>query len=140
MKCLKCGSGNAEKYGFVRGKQRYRCRKCGYQFTRETGRGKQTELRRLAVVFYAVGVSRRKIAKILGVSPTTVNRWIGLYYSDWARENKTPFSLIKIQPEDILQPMILRGLPPREIKKEAYILSVTIPETGWHLDLAVSHD
>lgn len=140
MKCLKCGSKNAEKYGFARGKQRYRCRKCGYQFTRDTERGKNSGLKLLAVVFYAVGVSRRKIAKILGVSSTTVNRWIGLYYSEWAQENKTPYSLLEFTAEDIVQPLILKGVPVRKIKGKVYVLSVTIPETGWHLDLAASSD
>lgn len=140
MKCLKCGSKNAEKYGFARGKQRYRCRKCGYQFTRDTERGKKSELKLLAVVFYAVGLSCRKIAKILGVSSTTVNRWIGLYYSEWAQENKTPYSLLEITAKDIVQPLVLKGVPARKITGKAYVLSVTIPETGWHLDLAASHD
>ena len=39
LKWLKCGSERAHKYGRMKGDQRYRCKNCGYQYTKTTPRG-----------------------------------------------------------------------------------------------------
>ena len=39
MHCLRCGCDSYCKAGFTKGKQRYKCRECGYHFTNTHGRG-----------------------------------------------------------------------------------------------------
>ncbi len=66
--CKKCESKEYVKAGFVKGEQRYKCKKCGCQFvpTRHKGRSKQEKL--LAVWMYAHGYSFRTIAKFFKIS------------------------------------------------------------------------
>ena len=64
------------KAGKLNGKQRYRCKKCGRQFTRLTPRGKSPDIKAKAVELYAKGLSMRSIARMLDVSATSVLRWI----------------------------------------------------------------
>ena len=64
--CKKCKSLEYMKYGFVRGNQRYKCRRCGCQFTNTKRRGVEPALKSLAIVLYAYcGVSMGKIARLL---------------------------------------------------------------------------
>ena len=64
------------KAGFVKGEQRYKCRKCGCQFvpTRHKGRSKQEKL--TAVWLYSHGLSFRAIAKFLKVNVRSVFVWV----------------------------------------------------------------
>ena len=50
MHCRKCGSEVFVKNGFVAGVQRYKCKKCGFQFTRETPHGKPMKDKILALI------------------------------------------------------------------------------------------
>lgn len=74
--CPRCGSDKIIKSGFVAGKQRFRCRSCGFQFTRSVPRGRPQKEKVLAVLLYLHGMSMRSIGKIIGVSVVTVLRWI----------------------------------------------------------------
>lgn len=77
--CKKCESQQVIKNGFVRSKQRYRCKACGYNFVLGDQRtNPQTAVKRaLAVILYSVGkASYRFIAKLLGVAPSTVQKWL----------------------------------------------------------------
>ena len=76
LACKKCGSAHFRKNGLVRGHQRYRCRACGYNFTDTPPRGYPLEQKVLAVMLYLSGLSMRRTAKLLGVSPPTVMEWI----------------------------------------------------------------
>jgi len=59
------------------GKQRFRCKGCGYNFTQTGMRGKPDGLKALAVMLYGfAGVSMSKIAQITGVSTVAVYKWI----------------------------------------------------------------
>ena len=71
-KCKKCQSSEYTKAGFVKGEQRYKCKKCGCQFvpTRQKGRSEEEKLK--AVWLYANGLSFRAIAKFLNVSARSV--------------------------------------------------------------------
>ena len=64
------------KAGFVKGEQRYKCKKCGCQFvpTRQKGRSEEEKLK--AVWLYAHGLSFRAIAKFLSVSACSVFMWV----------------------------------------------------------------
>ena len=60
----------------MRGKQRYRCRACGLNFTDTPPRGKPLALKVTAVLLYVSGLSMNHTAKLLGVSTLTVQDWL----------------------------------------------------------------
>ena len=76
LRCKRCGSGEHTKNGFMRGKQRYRCRACGLNFTATPPRGKPLALKVTAVLLYVSGLSMNRTAKLLGVSTPSVMAWI----------------------------------------------------------------
>jgi transposase-like protein len=75
MKCLKCHSHEFCKNGVNTGIQRYKCKKCGYNFTK--GRSsKPLYLKRLALQLYLEGLGFRSIGRVLKVSHVSVHNWI----------------------------------------------------------------
>lgn len=77
--CKKCSSVSFVRSGKVGGKQRYRCKMCGCNFTEGDGRTKtSTSIKKaLAILLYATGrTSFRRIAKLLDVDHSLVYRWI----------------------------------------------------------------
>ncbi len=75
-RCKRCGGGEHTKNGRMRGKQRYRCRACGLNFTDTPPRGKPLALKVTAVLLYVSGLSMNRTAKLVGVSTPTVQAWI----------------------------------------------------------------
>ena len=75
-RCKNCAASEYVKAGFVKGEQRYKCKKCGCQFvpTRHKGRSEQEKL--TAVWLYSHGLSFRSIAKFLKVSVRSVFVWV----------------------------------------------------------------
>ena len=76
MNCPRCKRENAVKNGKARGNQRYKCKVCGFQFTRLTTRGRPPWQRALAVFLYCRGVSISTVARMFSVSPSTIFKWI----------------------------------------------------------------
>ena len=78
VKCKRCGSTHCVRNGKVRGKQRYKCKECGFNFVEGDNRQKIGAVgRALAILLYGSGnVSYGFIARLFGVSRTTVLRWI----------------------------------------------------------------
>jgi len=77
MKCPKCGSEEYCKDGIVKGRQRFKCKKCNYRYTVEKKSDvKSTEIRRLAFEMYLEGLGFRAIGRILKISYGTVFQWI----------------------------------------------------------------
>ena len=76
MECRKCGSKHNVKNGKVSGVQRYKCKECGFQFTKETANGHSEEERNKAIALYLLGLSMRTIAKLFRVNVTTILYWI----------------------------------------------------------------
>jgi len=77
--CKNCQSKSTTKNGRVRGKQRFRCKSCGYAFVQGDGRTRRRTdaLRATAILFYGTArASYRSIAKILGVTHRTVQVWV----------------------------------------------------------------
>src|SRR4029450_4063223 len=62
--------------GHACGRQRWRCKGCGRQFTRTPPRGKPEAAKREAVGLYRTGVSLREAGRRLGVSAQSVMRWV----------------------------------------------------------------
>ncbi len=84
LRCKRCGSGEHTKNGFMRGKQRYRCRACGLNFTDTPPRGKPLALKITAVLLYVSGLSMNRTAKLLGVSTPSVQAWIEQFAKTYA--------------------------------------------------------
>jgi len=80
IKCIKCGATQAIKNGFVDGWQRYKCKDCGYQYTKQNPHGKSIFVKILASTLFLFGMSYRQIANIIGVTPMSVGRWIKKYH------------------------------------------------------------
>ena len=81
--CPACGGAALVRSGHACGRQRWRCKGCGRQFTRTTPRGKPAAMKHEAVGFYCAGLSLNAIGKRLGVSAPSVMRRV----RDHAREH-----------------------------------------------------
>jgi transposase len=86
LRCKGCGSEAHIKNGFMRGKQRYRCKACGLNFTDTPPRGMPLALKATAVLLYVSGLSMNRTAKLLGVSTPTVQAWIEQFAKVYAQK------------------------------------------------------
>ena len=84
-------------------KQRYRCKVCGFQFTRAVPRGKAPNEKALAVLLYTLGLSMNAIARLLQVSTPAVLRWIKLF-AEKAYEKPVPTEAVIVELEESQQP------------------------------------
>ena len=75
-KCPRCCSVKFVKNGRHLEAQRYRCKPCGYQFTRKIPRGRPPGEKALAILLYTHGLSMNAVARLLGVTPPAVSRWV----------------------------------------------------------------
>ena len=75
-KCKNCQARKYTKAGFVKGEQRYKCKKCGCQFVPTRQKGRSGQEKRAAVWLYAHGFSFRTTAKFLKVSARSVFVWV----------------------------------------------------------------
>ena len=75
MNCPKCRSAKAVKNGTMKGKQRYKCKECGCNYTQSESRTIPLPLKVEALKLYLEGVGFRAIERITGVCHTTVMRW-----------------------------------------------------------------
>src|SRR6478735_9723936 len=78
MKCSRCGGEEIIKNGLMHSHQRYKCKGCGFSFTKGY-RGKPEELRQQALKLYLEGMGFRAIGRVLGVSNVTVLNWVRAY-------------------------------------------------------------
>lgn len=74
--CPACGGVRLIRSGHACGRQRWRCKGCGRQFTRTTPLGKPQAMKDEAVALYCAGLSLNAAAKRLGVSVQSVMRWV----------------------------------------------------------------
>ena len=77
MNCSKFNSSNSVKSGKIDGRQLYKCKECGFNYTVEiksTARPKS--FKKQALYFYLEGLGFRSIGRILGVSNVSVLNWI----------------------------------------------------------------
>ena len=80
MCCKSCASKERVKNGKVRGKQRWKCLTCGYNYTegdrrKEWRTEKHPFLPTFSILLVGLGLSFRLTAKILGLSHVSVQRW-----------------------------------------------------------------
>ena len=77
MKCIKCNCEKKVKNGFVKGVQRYQCKKCGYNYTVEKRSSEYSnEVKKKALQLYLEGLGFRSIGRILNVSNVSILNWI----------------------------------------------------------------
>ena len=78
--CPKCKSENRVKNGFFKGKQRYKCKQCGCNFTVTYQENAEKEKkRRFALSMYLEGLGFHSIGRLLGVSHVSVINWVRKY-------------------------------------------------------------
>lgn len=78
--CPKCHAAEATKSGVVAGRQRYKCKQCGYYYTvAKTGKEIDSHYVIKALQLYLEGVSYREIERLLGVSHVSVMNWVKKY-------------------------------------------------------------
>lgn len=75
MNCPKCHGERCVKDGIVNGRQRYRCKGCGYRHT-VAERGAGVAVRRQTLQLYLEGMGFRAIGRFLEVSHVAVYYWI----------------------------------------------------------------
>jgi len=77
MKCSKCLCEESVKSGIIKGKQRYKCKGCGRNYTVELkSTAKPQFLKKQALHLYLEGLGFRSIERFLGVSNVSVLNWI----------------------------------------------------------------
>ena len=81
--CPKCGAKSVIKNGKIWGKQRFKCKDCGFQFTSLSARGYAPEIKAKVIELYNHGLSIRAAAKLQGVSRTSALNWI----KEFAKKN-----------------------------------------------------
>ena len=86
LRCKRCGSAEQVKNGLMRGKQRYRCKACGLNFTDTPARGRPLALKVTAVLLYVSSLSMNRTAKLLGVSTPAVQAWIEQFAAAYAQK------------------------------------------------------
>jgi transposase len=77
--CKNCKSEKVVKSGKVRGKQRYKCKECGYNFVigDERTNEKIAALKALCVLLYSLGKgSYNMMGKLFGRNRSLIYRWI----------------------------------------------------------------
>ena len=86
LRCKRCGGEEQVRNGLMRGKQRYRCKACGLNFTDTPPRGMPLAIKVTAVLLYVSGLSMNRTAKLLGVSTPSVMAWIERFAKEHARK------------------------------------------------------
>lgn len=78
--CARCQSDELIKSGVVGGRQRYKCKSCGYHFSvGKVGKKIDDYFVLKALQLYLEGVSYREIERLLGVSHVSVMNWVKQY-------------------------------------------------------------
>ena len=96
MMCPKCRSNNKIKNGKVNGRQRYKCKECGYNYTvvlKSTAKSEMTK--RFALTLYLEGPGFRSIGRLLKVSHVAVMNWVKNYGKNLEKiRNKAPVEIV----------------------------------------------
>jgi transposase-like protein len=74
--CARCRSKDLIKNGYVKDTQRWKCKSCGFSFTRSKPKGAPQHLKEYAVLLWKKGLSQLAIAEIVGYSNVSVGKWI----------------------------------------------------------------
>ena len=87
MDCPKCKSKYYVKDGHTNGRQRYKCKECGYHYAvARKSDVKTPDTKRLALEMYLEGLGFRCIGRILKISYGTVYVWV----KEWRKKFSIP--------------------------------------------------
>ena len=78
-KCKNCGSEHVVKNGKVRGKQRFRCKECGFNFVEGDARTNEkiAAKKAMLVLLYSLGkASFNLLARLFDTWPSQIYRWV----------------------------------------------------------------
>ena len=76
IKCPKCKSVNIVKNGIVRGKQRYKCKSCNYNFVRKLPSKELVRMKALSTLINALGdLSYDELELLLNRDTPQLRRW-----------------------------------------------------------------
>lgn len=79
VSCKKCRADDVIKCGHIRGKQRFRCKKCGYTFIIGDERTtEQIALKKalLLMLYTMTGTTFRELGRLFNLHPSQVFRWV----------------------------------------------------------------
>ncbi len=77
MECPHCHSKKTHKFGFVKDKQRYHCKKCGRYFQSSyEQQGYSPDVKKICLKMYLNGMGFRGIERITGIHHTTIINWV----------------------------------------------------------------
>ena len=131
ISCPKCQLSKYVRNGFVRSKQRYKCKNCFCSFTHEDGRNKYDNTSRSLVIrMYLNNCGFRRIAEILHIPLATCFMWIrnaGRIVDQMVRERRQPSEDIEILEMDELYTFVKKSQ--EKIKRQENI-HTHIPEFG----------
>lgn len=125
IKCLKCGYGEFVKNGLVFGSQRYRCKNCGYQFTKITPAGKPLFIKLISHSLYLSGMSMRQIAPIVGVTVQSVARWMKKWHPAYMNEIGGKSKILEVKAKDLINEL---GLKPNDSLR---VVSTKLPSEAF---------
>ena len=78
--CPKCGSTERVKNGHAKGRPRFRCKNCRYDYTvMQKSTAIPISQKRLALQLYLEGLGFNSIGRVIGVSHVAVLKWIREY-------------------------------------------------------------
>jgi len=86
LRCERCGGEEHVRNGLTRGKQRYRCKARGLNFTDTPPRGMPLAMKVTAVLLYLSGLSMNRTAELLGVPTPSVMTWIERFAKVYAQK------------------------------------------------------
>ena len=102
MNCPHCTSDQRVKNGMLRGRQRYLCKNCGYQFSVEkTCCGAPQSTKETAVKLHLEGMGMRAIGRVLGFSNVTIARWIKNFAAAQPELNEAESSILVIEIDEM---------------------------------------
>jgi transposase-like protein len=76
MDCPRCGSKNHNKNGFTKGKQRYLCKDCKYNYTIPEMWAYSDAEKKEALRYHNERIPFRTIERLLHISHNSVIRWV----------------------------------------------------------------
>ena len=84
----------------MKGHQRYKCKNCGYQYTKTTPHGKPEKDKILALILFLSGLSMRATGKIVGVTTQSVMRWIRQMHNKFITEKPDIATVTEVEMDE----------------------------------------
>ena len=98
MKCPNCKKEKSVKNGIIKGKQRFKCKECGCNYTVGYAEVSEKEKkRRFGLSMYLEGLGFHSIGRLLQVSHVTVMNWVRQYGSELSSiRNQKPVRIMEL--------------------------------------------